>query len=180
MRIRRNIIAPLILTIGAVGSLVAVPAVDRPDRRDPCHHSVAAGTASPDVIGHMGEILAPGQPPAVDSPNRLRAAGFRQERRKIRGKELTIFFARIRRRPCRRAPRGRFRHHRTVSQAVHVNRDIDQLLSMRTGITKSSVIDYQQSPVDTSEGRFCRGRRDVGDEITQSNILTTPCVHTVC
>ena len=27
MRIRRNIIAPLILTIGAVGSLVAVPAV---------------------------------------------------------------------------------------------------------------------------------------------------------
>jgi len=27
MRIRRNIIAPLILTIGAVGSLVAVPAM---------------------------------------------------------------------------------------------------------------------------------------------------------
>ena len=27
MRIRRNIIAPLILTIGAVGSLAAVPAV---------------------------------------------------------------------------------------------------------------------------------------------------------
>jgi hypothetical protein len=27
MRIRRNIIAPLIVTIGAVGSLVAVPAV---------------------------------------------------------------------------------------------------------------------------------------------------------
>ena len=38
MRIRRNIIAPLILTIGAVGSLVAVPARIRPDRRDSrCH-----------------------------------------------------------------------------------------------------------------------------------------------
>jgi hypothetical protein len=35
-----------------------------------------------------------------------------------------------------RAPRSRFRHHRTASQAVHVNRDSGQLMSMGTGMTK--------------------------------------------
>jgi hypothetical protein len=51
MRIRRNVIAPLILTIGAVGSLVAVPAVTA---LTPATTAVASGTASPGIIGHMG------------------------------------------------------------------------------------------------------------------------------
>ena len=49
MRIRRNVIAPLILTIGAVGSLVAVPAVTAltavaPAR--PRRHGASPGTSS--------------------------------------------------------------------------------------------------------------------------------------
>ena len=44
MRIRRNIIAPLILTIGAVGSLVAVPAVTALTAVDPGRHRSGIGS----------------------------------------------------------------------------------------------------------------------------------------
>ena len=54
MRIRRNIIAPLILTIGAVGSLVAVPAVAALTAAAPATTAVALGNPTPDVIGFMG------------------------------------------------------------------------------------------------------------------------------
>ena len=54
MRIRRNIIAPLILTIGAVGSLVAVPAVSALTAVTPATAAVASGTISPNAIGFMG------------------------------------------------------------------------------------------------------------------------------
>ena len=50
MRIRRNIIAPLILTIGAVGSLVAVPAVTALTAVTPAAASVAASPGA--VIYH--------------------------------------------------------------------------------------------------------------------------------
>jgi hypothetical protein len=50
MRIRRNIIAPLILTVGAVGSLVAVPVVSAMTAVTPTATAVATGTTSPDVI----------------------------------------------------------------------------------------------------------------------------------
>jgi hypothetical protein len=53
MRIRRNVIAPLILTIGAVGSLVAVPAVTALTAVTPATAVVASGTSSPDAIVHM-------------------------------------------------------------------------------------------------------------------------------
>ena len=46
MRIRRNIIAPLILTIGAVGSLVAVPAVAALTSVAPAATSVAVAPTS--------------------------------------------------------------------------------------------------------------------------------------
>ena len=54
MRIRRNIIAPLILTIGAVGSLVASPGSDRTDRRGPGHCCGRVGGATPDMIVYHG------------------------------------------------------------------------------------------------------------------------------
>ena len=54
MRIRRNIIAPLILTIGAVGSLVAVPAVTALTAVTPATTAVATGTTSPDVYRPHG------------------------------------------------------------------------------------------------------------------------------
>ena len=50
MRIRRNIIAPLIVTIGAVGSLVAVPAVSALTAVTPATTAVATATISPDAI----------------------------------------------------------------------------------------------------------------------------------
>ena len=50
MRIRRNIIAPLILTVGAVGSLVAVPVMTVVAAATPASVAVASGTYSPDVI----------------------------------------------------------------------------------------------------------------------------------
>jgi hypothetical protein len=43
MRIRRTIIAPVILTIGAIGSLVAAPAVAAMTSVAPTATSVAAG-----------------------------------------------------------------------------------------------------------------------------------------
>jgi hypothetical protein len=54
MRIRRNVIAPLILTIGAVGSLVAVPAVSALTAVAPASTVVASATMSPDAFGYMG------------------------------------------------------------------------------------------------------------------------------
>jgi hypothetical protein len=54
MRIRRNIIAPLIVTIGAVGSLVAVPAVAALTDVTPAATAVATGSITPDAIGMHG------------------------------------------------------------------------------------------------------------------------------
>jgi hypothetical protein len=44
MRIRRNVIAPLILTIGAIGSLVAAPAVAAMASAAPTAATVAANS----------------------------------------------------------------------------------------------------------------------------------------
>jgi hypothetical protein len=54
MRIRRNVIAPLILTIGAIGSVVAVPAVTALTAVTPATTAVASGTISPNAIVFMG------------------------------------------------------------------------------------------------------------------------------
>jgi hypothetical protein len=54
MRIRRNILAPLILTIGAVGSLAAVPAVSALAVVTPATTAVATGGISPSVIVYHG------------------------------------------------------------------------------------------------------------------------------
>ena len=54
MRIRRNIIAPLILTIGAVGSLVAVPAVTALSAVTPAAAAVASSTTISPDYGYMG------------------------------------------------------------------------------------------------------------------------------
>jgi hypothetical protein len=53
MRIRRNIIAPLILTVGAVGSLVAVPAITVLTAVSPATATVVAAP-SPNAIIYMG------------------------------------------------------------------------------------------------------------------------------
>jgi hypothetical protein len=54
MRIRRNVIAPLVLTIGAVGSLVAVPAVSALTAVTPATSAVAAGSVRPGMIYYQG------------------------------------------------------------------------------------------------------------------------------
>jgi hypothetical protein len=54
MRIRRNVIAPLVLTIGAVGSLVAVPAVTALTAVASSTSAVATGSASPNIIVYHG------------------------------------------------------------------------------------------------------------------------------
>jgi hypothetical protein len=54
MRIRRNIIAPLVLTVGAVGSLVAVPALSALSAVTPATAAVVAGTLKPDIIVYYG------------------------------------------------------------------------------------------------------------------------------
>jgi hypothetical protein len=54
MRIRRNVIAPLVLTIGAVGSLVAVPAVTALTAVSSSVTAVVAGSAKPDAIYYQG------------------------------------------------------------------------------------------------------------------------------
>jgi hypothetical protein len=54
VRIRRNIIAPLILTVGTVGSLVAVPAVSVLTAVTPATTAVVAGHITPDVIVYYG------------------------------------------------------------------------------------------------------------------------------
>jgi hypothetical protein len=48
MRIRRNIIAPLVLTIGTVGSLAAIPAVTALTAVTPATTTVVGATAHPD------------------------------------------------------------------------------------------------------------------------------------
>jgi hypothetical protein len=52
MRIRRTVLAPVILTIGAVGSLMAVPAVAALTSVAPAATSVA-GSASPDAYVYL-------------------------------------------------------------------------------------------------------------------------------
>jgi hypothetical protein len=54
MRIRRNIIAPLVLTISAVGSLAAVPALSALTAVTPAATAVAAGNLAPNAIVYMG------------------------------------------------------------------------------------------------------------------------------
>ena len=54
MRIRRTIIAPVILTIGAVGSLVAVPAVSALTAVTPAANAVTASSTPSTVIGYHG------------------------------------------------------------------------------------------------------------------------------
>ena len=54
MRIRRNVIAPLVLTISAVGSLVAVPALTALSAAAPATVVAASGSSTPNAIGHMG------------------------------------------------------------------------------------------------------------------------------
>jgi hypothetical protein len=54
MRIRRNVIAPLVLTIGAVGSLVAAPALTALAATAPAATAVAWAAPSPDAFGYMG------------------------------------------------------------------------------------------------------------------------------
>jgi hypothetical protein len=54
MRIRRNVIAPLVLTIGAVSSLVTVPALSALSAAAPATVAAASGTSTPNAIGHMG------------------------------------------------------------------------------------------------------------------------------
>ena len=51
MRIRRNIIAPLILTIGAIGSLAAVPAVSALTAVAP---AATSASISPNAIIYQG------------------------------------------------------------------------------------------------------------------------------
>jgi hypothetical protein len=54
MRIRRNVIAPLVLTIGAVGSLVAVPAVTALTAVASSTSAVVTASASPDIVVYHG------------------------------------------------------------------------------------------------------------------------------
>ena len=51
MHIRRTIIAPALLTIGAVGSVIAGPVMALTTAAAPSATAVAAGTASPNMIG---------------------------------------------------------------------------------------------------------------------------------
>jgi hypothetical protein len=73
MRIRRNIIAPFILSVGAVGSLVSIPAVSALTAVTPTTSAVIAGSFTSDVYGCCNIL---GEPHVVDS--RASAAGFWQ------------------------------------------------------------------------------------------------------
>ncbi|HEX9039785.1 MAG TPA: hypothetical protein VF838_02035 [Trebonia sp.] len=50
MRIRRNILGPVILTLGTVGSLVAGPVLALTTTAAPATAAVAVGSASPYVV----------------------------------------------------------------------------------------------------------------------------------
>jgi hypothetical protein len=49
MRIRRTVIAPVILTLSAVGSMAAIPAVAAATSAAPAAAAVASGTISPNA-----------------------------------------------------------------------------------------------------------------------------------
>ena len=51
MRIRRNILAPVILTLGTVGSLVAGPVLALTTAAAPAGSSVAV-SVTPDIVGY--------------------------------------------------------------------------------------------------------------------------------
>lgn len=53
MRVRRNLIAPIILTIGTVGSLVAGPVLAFTTAAAPAATSVAAAQISPDAFYYL-------------------------------------------------------------------------------------------------------------------------------
>ena len=54
MRIRRNILAPAILTLGTVGSLVAGPVLALTTTAAPATVAVAVGGAHPNVVSLHG------------------------------------------------------------------------------------------------------------------------------
>ena len=54
MRIRRNILAPVILTLGTVGSLVAGPVLALTTTAAPATAVASAGHASPQMVGLHG------------------------------------------------------------------------------------------------------------------------------
>ena len=76
MRIRRNVIAPLILTIGAVGSLVAVPAVTALTAVASSTSAVVTGSASPNASSITAEIKSPASRLPPIHPIGWQAAGF--------------------------------------------------------------------------------------------------------
>ena len=54
MRVRRNILAPVILTLGTVGSLVAGPVLALTTTAAPAAAAVAVGGATPYIIVSHG------------------------------------------------------------------------------------------------------------------------------
>ena len=54
MRVRRNILAPVILTLGTVGSLVAGPVLALTTTAAPATAAVAVGGATPYMVGWHG------------------------------------------------------------------------------------------------------------------------------
>ena len=54
MRIRRNILAPAILTLGTIGSLVAGPVLALTTTAAPATAAVAVGHVSPQMVGMHG------------------------------------------------------------------------------------------------------------------------------
>jgi len=54
MRIRRNILAPAILTLGTIGSLVAGPVLALTTTAAPATAAVAVSHASPQMVGMHG------------------------------------------------------------------------------------------------------------------------------
>ena len=54
MRIRRNILAPVILTLGTVGSLVAGPVLALTTTAAPATAAVATGHVTPAVVMYHG------------------------------------------------------------------------------------------------------------------------------
>jgi hypothetical protein len=54
MRIRRNILAPVILTLGTVGSLVAGPVLALTTTAAPATAAVAVGSVTPLMVVHHG------------------------------------------------------------------------------------------------------------------------------
>jgi hypothetical protein len=54
MRTKRNILAPALLTIGAVGSVIAGPVLALTTAAAPGATAVVAASASPNVIGYHG------------------------------------------------------------------------------------------------------------------------------